>query len=92
MGFAQHAVKSLKVNRALLKKRKKYSELRKSYLKLSGDTHVAFKDISEFEKKRIRDKIIEQSYQDYLKELKIYGLSLLLTFAIIGILIWVILT
>ena len=90
MGFAQHAVKSLKANRALLKKSRSYSELRKSYFKFSGDTHVAFKDISEFEKKRIRDKIIEQSNRDQIKEIKIYVLSLVFSLVLIGILVWAI--
>lgn len=90
MGFAQHAVKSLKANRSLLKKSRSFTELRKSYVKFSGDTFVATKNISEFERKKIRDKIIAQAKRDQLNELGIYALSLVLAIVLIAILIWAI--
>jgi hypothetical protein len=90
MGYAGQPMKVIKANRALLKKSRSFTELRKSYVKFSGDTHLAFKEISEFEKKRIRDKIRKQASKDRLRELRIYALSLVLAIALIGILIWAI--
>lgn len=50
-------MKVIKANRALLKKSRGFKELRKSYVKFSGDTYVATKNISDFERKKIRDKL-----------------------------------
>lgn len=87
MGFASSAVKSLRANRALLKKRS-FKEIRDDYIKFSGETEVEFKEISEFEKKKIRDKIIAQSIKDQRQEILIYALSLVLSIFLIYFVYW----
>lgn len=90
MGYAGQPMRVVKANRALLKKSRSFRELRKSYVKFSGDTKLEFKELSEFEKKKIRDKIIAQSKKDKQQEILIFGISICLSFGIIyGIYWWV---
>ncbi len=58
MGYAGQPMMVIKANRALLKKSRSFKELIRSYVKFSGDTKLEFKELSEFEKKKISDKII----------------------------------
>lgn len=64
MGYSGQPMRVIKANRALLKKSRSFKELRKDYIKFSGDTKVEFKELSEFEKKKIRDKIKAQFKED----------------------------
>ena len=89
MGYSGQPMKVIKANRALLKKSRSFAELRKNYLKFSGDTYVATKDISDFERKKIRDKIIAQTKKDRLREIAIYLLSLFTTIIILLIVYWI---
>ncbi|WP_148232086.1 hypothetical protein [Maribacter sp. HTCC2170] len=83
-------MKVIKANRALLKKSRSFTELRKKYVKFSGDTFVATKNISEFERKKIRDKIIAQAKKDRLQKISLYLLSFIVSIALITLLIWAI--
>ena len=92
MGYSGQPMKVIKANRALLKKGRSFTVLRKKYVKFSGDTHLEFKDISAFEKKRIRDRIIARAKRDRLQEIGNYLLSFLLSIVLIAILIWILVT
>ncbi len=72
MEYSGQPMKIIKTNRALLKKSRSFTELRKSYVKFSGDTFVATKNISDFERKKIRDQIIAQAKKDRLHEIGLY--------------------
>ncbi|MEX0313196.1 MAG: hypothetical protein AB3N18_03390 [Allomuricauda sp.] len=72
MGFASHAKLVLKANRALLRKRQSYSEIREAYDGYVNDTQLHFKDLTPFEQKKIRDKIIEQAKRNRLLEIQNY--------------------
>ncbi|RNC92421.1 MAG: hypothetical protein ED555_04855 [Allomuricauda sp.] len=89
MGFGFHASGSLKENRALIKKRKGYKAIRDSYEGCLNDTELKFKDLSDFEKKKIRDKIIVQAKRDRSKEILIYVVSFLIISPLIFLFIWV---
>lgn len=91
MGYGGQPMKVVQANRALLKKSRSFKELRSSYVKFSGDTKLEFKELSEFEKKKIRDKIIAQSKKDKQQEILILGISICLSISIIyGIYWWVV--
>lgn len=78
MGFASHATKSLRNNKALLKKRKSYSEVREAYEGYLNGTELKFKELSEFEQKKIRDKIISDAKKERKRQLIASFLSLIL--------------
>lgn len=88
MGFGFHASGSLKENRALLKKRKSYKTIKERYEGCLKETELKFKNLSDFEKKKIRDNIIKQAKKDKSKEILIYIISFLIISPIIFIFIW----
>ena len=86
MGFASHSMLVVKANRALLHKRRSYKDIRDVYEGLIDETQLQFKELTPFEQKKIRDKIIEQAKRDRMEELKIYLISFVaLCFFILGI-------
>ena len=82
-GFAMHAMKTVKANRALLHKRRSFKEIRKAYAGYTGDTQLHFKALTPFQQKVIRDKIMAQAKKDRLQEIGIYCFAFV---AAIGIL------
>jgi hypothetical protein len=90
MGYSGQPMKVIIANRALLKRSRSFTELRKSYVKFSGDTFVATKNISDFERKKIRDKIIAQAKKDQLHEIRLYLIFLAFSLILIYILYWLI--
>ena len=56
MGFSGHATQVLKSNRVLLKKSRSFRELRKDYLDYSQETKLHFKELTDVERKMVRDK------------------------------------
>ncbi|MGX1927837.1 hypothetical protein [Flagellimonas sp. 2504JD4-2] len=62
----------VKANRALLRKRRSYSEIREAYEGYAVDTQLHFKELTPFEQKKIRDKIIAQAKKDRLQEIRNY--------------------
>ncbi|MDT0620284.1 hypothetical protein [Croceitalea vernalis] len=86
MGYAGQPMKVVKANRALLKKKRNFRDIRKDYIGHAGETQLQFKELTEFEKKKIRDKIIAQAKRDKLIELRASIISVL----ILAILVFII--
>ncbi|NDV41913.1 hypothetical protein [Flagellimonas sediminis] len=78
MGFASHAVKVVKANRALLHKRRSFKEIREAYEGYVSDSELKFKELTPFEQKKIRDKIIQQAKRDRWLEIQNYFIALLI--------------
>ncbi|SKB32686.1 hypothetical protein SAMN05660866_00826 [Maribacter arcticus] len=76
MGFSGHATQVLKSNRVLLKKSRSFRELRKDYLDYSQETKLHFKELTDVERKMVRDKIRAQAKKDSIQKTGIYILSL----------------
>ncbi|APQ17142.1 hypothetical protein A9200_07050 [Maribacter hydrothermalis] len=76
MGYSGQPMKVIKANRALLKKSKNFRELRKDYLNYSQETKLHFKELTDVERKIVRDKIRAQAKKDSLQEIGIYILSI----------------
>tara|TARA_R110000765_G_scaffold23994_9_gene60294 strand:+ start:5112 stop:5387 length:276 start_codon:yes stop_codon:yes gene_type:complete len=76
MGFSGHATQVLKSNRLLLKKSRSFRELRKDYIDYSQETKLHFKELTDFERKVVRDKIRAQAKKDNIQEIGFYILSL----------------
>ncbi|MEC7265061.1 MAG: hypothetical protein VXW38_15075 [Bacteroidota bacterium] len=78
MGFASQAVKVVKANRALLQKRRSFKEIREAYEGYVSDSELKFKELTPFEQKKIRDKIIQQAKRDRWLEIQNYFIALLI--------------
>ncbi|WP_350286547.1 hypothetical protein [uncultured Croceitalea sp.] len=91
MGFARHATKVLKANRALLHKRRTYKKLKESYVGNFGETQLQFKELTPFEQKKLRAKIIAQIRKDKIQNIRASILSLVILVGIIS-LIYLLLT
>lgn len=89
MGSASQPMLVVKANRALLKKRRAFKDIREQYENSIGQTELQFKELTEFEKKKIRDKIIAQAKIDRLRQLKINLLAIALISPLIVFLVWV---
>jgi hypothetical protein len=76
MGSASQPMLVVKANRALLRKRPSYKDIRRAYEGYIHETQLQFRELTPFEQKKIRDKIIEQARRDRLEEIKIYFLAL----------------
>ena len=72
MGSASQPMLVVKANRALLKKRRSLGEIREMYEGYVQETQLEFKELTPFEQKKIRDKIIAQAKQDRLQEIQHY--------------------
>ena len=81
MGFASHAVKVVKANRALLHKRRSFKEIREAYEGYVSDSELKFKELTPYEQKKIRDKIIQQAKRDRWLEIQNYFIALLILVA-----------
>ncbi|WP_299487296.1 hypothetical protein [uncultured Allomuricauda sp.] len=69
----------VKANRALLRKRRSYSDIREAYEGYTKETQLHFRELTPFEQKKVRDKIIAQAKKDRLQEIRNYlGAFLLL--------------
>ena len=89
MGSASQPMLVVRANRALLKKRKSYKDIRSEYEGYLPNTKLKFKELTDFEKKKIRDKIREQAKRDRLEEIKIYVLTFLIISPLIVLFVWV---
>lgn len=86
MGYSGQPMRVIKANRALLKKRRSFTDLRKEYEGYVGDTQVNFKQLTDFEQKKLKDKIRAKAKRDQLKELYAYILAVLtLVFFVLGL-------
>ncbi|MFX0556258.1 hypothetical protein ACOCEA_05645 [Maribacter sp. CXY002] len=54
----------IKANKALLKKRRSYKEIREHYENYNQETKLSFKQLTPFQQKLIRDKIIMKAEQN----------------------------
>lgn len=79
MGYSGQPMKVIKANRALLKKSRSFRELRKDYVNHAQATKLHFKELTDIERKIVRDKIRAQAKKDSIQEIGIY----LITFAIV---------
>ena len=85
MGSASQPMLVVKANRALLRKRRSYSDIREAYIGYSNETQLHFRELTEFERKKIRDKIIAQAKRDRLQEIRNYlGAFLILCLLVLG--------
>ncbi|SHG54248.1 hypothetical protein [Flagellimonas flava] len=78
MGSASQPMLVIKANRALLRKRRSYSEIRDAYNGYTDDLKLHFKELTPFEQKKIRDKIIAQARRDKMLEIRAYFISLVI--------------
>ncbi|WP_424003348.1 hypothetical protein [Maribacter sp. IgM3_T14_3] len=76
MGYGGQPMKVIKANRALLKKSRSFRDLRKDYLDYSQKTKLHFKELTDVERKVVRDKIRAQAKKDSIQEIGIYILSI----------------
>ncbi|WP_299800361.1 hypothetical protein [uncultured Maribacter sp.] len=81
MGYGGQPMKVIKANRALLKKSKSFRDLRKDYLDYSKETKLHFKQLTDVERKVVRDKIIAQAKKDNIQEIGTYILSISIVLA-----------
>lgn len=87
-GSMASAAASLKMNRAMLKKRS-FRDLRESYIDASGKkTGIAFKEISAKELILIRRKIKNDARKDAIRQIGIYVLCTLLAGVILFLAYW----
>ncbi|MBO0321176.1 hypothetical protein J0X14_02630 [Muricauda sp. CAU 1633] len=75
MGSASQPMLVVKANRALLRKRPSFKDIRGAYEGYINETQLKFKELTPFEQKKIRDKIIEKAKRDRIKEIQVYLLS-----------------
>ncbi|NJB69718.1 hypothetical protein GGR42_000180 [Saonia flava] len=87
-GSMSHAITSLRENRALLRKRRTFKEIREYYANLSGKTRLDFKNVSPEELLIIRNKIIEKAKKDKKKEILISIVALGLVSLFIYLVYW----
>ncbi|MEL6304779.1 MAG: hypothetical protein AAFQ20_08330 [Bacteroidota bacterium] len=78
MGSASQPMLVVRANRALLKKRKSFKEIREAYENYAGEGKLHFRELTPFEQKKIRDKIITQARKDRIQEIKQYGYAFVL--------------
>ncbi|GGG37663.1 hypothetical protein GCM10011414_03790 [Croceivirga lutea] len=72
MGSASQPMLVIKANRALLKKRVGYQEISKKYKGYVNDTQLEFKELTPFEKKKLKYKIRAQAKKDRKEEINHY--------------------
>ncbi len=78
MGSASQPMLVVKANRALLRKRRSFKEIREAYEGYVSDSELKFKELTPFEQKKIRDKIIQQAKRDRWLEIQNYFIALLI--------------
>ncbi|WP_422858020.1 hypothetical protein ACOKFD_11245 [Flagellimonas sp. S174] len=90
MGSASQPMLVVKANRALVKKRRSYSEIREAYKGYARDIQLEFKELTPFEQKKIRDRIIAQARRDKIQEIKhfVYAFLVLCFLALITYLVF----
>lgn len=86
MAFGTQANNIIKTNRALLKKKRTFKEIKDSYLGYMKEVELEFKELTPFEQKKIRDRIIAQAKRERKKQI----LASLLSILIISLLSYVI--
>ncbi|MEO0572853.1 MAG: hypothetical protein AAF039_14190 [Bacteroidota bacterium] len=78
MAFGAQANNIIKANRALLKKKRTFKEIKGSYLGYVKEGELKFKELTPFEQKKIRDKIIIEAKRERKKQILASLLSILI--------------
>lgn len=88
MGFSSSAIHATKQNRALLKKRKSFKDIRNLYGDTSKSSGVPYQELSDLDKKKIKLKIKAQLKLNKQKEIKIYLAAIGVSFVLIYAFYW----
>lgn len=78
MGYGSQANNIIKANRALLKKKRTFKEIRDSYVGYRKESELQFKELTPFEQKKIRDKIVAEAKKEQKKHILASLLSVLI--------------
>lgn len=78
MGYAGQPMKVVKANRALLKKKRSFKQIRESYIGYVSEADLKFKELTDFEQQKIRDKIIAQAKRDRIYNIKVSLIALVI--------------
>lgn len=81
-GFAADGVNSMRANR-LLRKKRKFKDVKSLVIETSGQTELQFKQVSPEELAVIKDKIRKEVKKAAKKEITIYGVCILIIFILI---------
>lgn len=81
-GFAADGVNSMRANR-LLRKKRKFKDVKSLVIETSGQTELQFKQVSPEELADIKDKIRKEVKKAAKKEITIYGVCILIIFILI---------
>ncbi|PIB38361.1 hypothetical protein [Maribacter sp. 4G9] len=83
-GFSLDAVKVIRANRALLKKRRTFRDIRAEYEDLTSTTKLKFKELTPFQQQIIKDRIRKQAKKDNIHNLWVTVLSVILILFLLG--------
>ncbi|WP_054558560.1 hypothetical protein [Croceitalea dokdonensis] len=83
MGSASQPMLVVKYNRSLLRKRRSHKEIKESYIGYVRQAELEFKELTPFEQKKIRDKIMKQAKADRLHDITMSLVALLILGAIL---------
>ena len=72
MGYAGQPMKVVKANRALLRKRNTFKQVKEMFVGSVANTELEFKEISAEKLARIKSEIRKKAKEDKLKEAGIY--------------------
>ena len=86
MGSASQPMLVIKANRALLKKRRTFKDIRTEYEDLTSKTELKFKELTPFQQQVIKDRIRNQAKKDNLYNLRVTVISILIILSIIAFL------
>jgi len=84
MGYAGQPMLVIKANRALLKKRQSYKDIREQYDNYGKKTELSFIELTPFQQKLIRDKIIKKAKQDRLRDFIISLIAFIVVLGLLG--------
>ena len=86
MGSASQPMLVIKANRALLKKRRSFKDVRAEYEDLTCKTELKFKELTPFQQKLIRDLIRSQAKKDNIHNLWVTTISIVILMSIFAFL------
>lgn len=86
MGSASQPMLVIKANRALLKKRRSFKDIRAEYEDLTSKTELKFKELTPFQQKLIRDRIRSQAKKDNIHNLWVTTISTVILMSIFAFL------
>ncbi len=87
-GTIQAMIQSLRFNKSQLTKRKSYKEIRKLYNRNYKYNELIFKKADPVYLKTIRNEIIKDQRREFIKRIIVIGLSIMLVFGIISIILF----